>query len=157
VDFNLPERFDITYVGQDGEKHRPYMVHRALFGSIERFFAVMLESFNGAFPTWLAPVQARVVPVADEFDAYAQQVVERLRAADVRAEADLSDAGLGKKIREAQTSKIPYTLVVGGDERDAGTVAVRPYRGDQRKDVPLDTFVDEIVAEIRQRHVREAP
>jgi threonyl-tRNA synthetase len=153
VDFNLPERFDITYVGEDGAKHRPYMVHRALFGSIERFFAVMLESFNGAFPTWLAPVQARVVPVAAEFDDYAEQVAAALRAADVRVEVDLSDAGLGKKIREAQTSKVPYTLVVGGDERDAGTVAVRPYRGEQRKDLPLATFVDEVATEIRDRVV----
>jgi threonyl-tRNA synthetase len=153
VDFNLPERFDITYVGEDGAKHRPYMVHRALFGSVERFFAVMLESFNGAFPTWLAPVQARVVPVAAEFDDYAEQVAAELRAGDARVEVDLSDAGLGKKIREAQTSKVPYTLVVGGDERDAGTVAVRPYRGEQRKGLPLATFVEELAAEIRDRVV----
>jgi threonyl-tRNA synthetase len=156
VDFNLPERFDITYVGQDGEKHRPYMVHRALFGSIERFFAVMLESFNGAFPTWLAPVQARVVPVAAEFDEYAHEVGRRLREADVRAEVDVSDAGLGKKIREAQTSKIPYTLIVGGDEREAGTVSVRPYRGEQHKGVPLEGFVTDITTEIDDRRVGEA-
>jgi threonyl-tRNA synthetase len=154
VDFNLPERFDITYVGDDGAKHRPYMVHRALFGSIERFFAVMVESFNGAFPTWLAPVQVVVVPVAAEFDGYAEEVATQLRIHDVRVEVDASDAGLGKKIREAQTSKIPYTLVVGESERAAGTVAVRPYQGDQRKDVPVAAFVEELRTEIADRVTR---
>jgi threonyl-tRNA synthetase len=157
VDFNLPERFDISYVGEDGAKHRPYMVHRALFGSIERFFAVMVESFNGAFPTWLAPVQTVVVPVAGEFVGYADDVAAELRSRGVRVEVDDSDAGLGKKIREAQTSKVPYTLVVGGSERSAGTVAVRPYRGEQRKDVPLTTFLDELTSEIDDRGGRATP
>jgi threonyl-tRNA synthetase len=157
VDFNLPERFDISYVGEDGAKHRPYMVHRALFGSIERFFAVMVESFNGAFPTWLAPVQTVVVPVAGEFVGYADDVATELRARGVRVEVDASDAGLGKKIREAQTSKIPYTLVVGESERSAGTVAVRPYQGEQRKDVPLATFLDELTSEIEVRGGRATP
>jgi threonyl-tRNA synthetase len=148
VDFNLPERFDISYVGDDGAKHRPFMVHRALFGSIERFFAVMVESFNGAFPTWLAPEQVRVVPVAAEFDAYATEAVSALRAAGVRVHLDAGDGTLGHKIREAQTSKVPYTLIVGAAEAEARTVAVRPYRGDQRKEVPLDAFVAEVTAEI---------
>jgi len=148
VDFNLPERFDISYVGDDGAKHRPFMVHRALFGSIERFFAVMVESFNGAFPTWLAPEQVRVVPVAAEFDRYAGEVVDALRAAGVRVHLDAGDGTLGNKIREAQTSKVPYTLIVGSSEAEARTVAIRPYRGDQRKEVPLDSFVAEVAAEI---------
>ncbi len=148
VDFNLPERFDIAYVGEDGAKHRPFMVHRALFGSIERFFAVMVESFNGAFPTWLAPEQARVVPVAAEFDAYAAEVVAALRAVGARVHLDAGDGTLGHKIREAQTSKVPYTLIVGAAEAESRTVAVRPYRGEQRKEVPLDTFVAELAAEI---------
>ncbi len=151
IDFNLPERFDIAYVGADGDKHRPYMVHRALFGSIERFFAVMVESFNGAFPTWLAPEQVRVVPVAADFGDYAEKVAATLADRQVRVHVDASDATLGNRIREAQTSKIPYTLVVGGSEAEAGTVAVRPYRGDQRKDVPLDAFVAEVVDEILTR------
>jgi catechol 2,3-dioxygenase-like lactoylglutathione lyase family enzyme len=148
VDFNLPERFDVSYVGEDGAKHRPFMVHRALFGSIERFFAVMVESFNGAFPTWLAPVQAVVVPVAAEFDGYADEVAAAAAGAGVRVEVDASDAGLGKKIREAQTSKIPYTLVVGESERSArhrrgaalpgrpaqGRPARRVRRGARRRD-----------------------
>ncbi len=152
IDFNLPERFDISYIGQDGAKHRPYMVHRALFGSIERFFSVMVESFNGAFPTWLAPQQVRVVPVAAEFDDYARSVADALRAREVRVEVDSSDDTLGAKVRDAQTSKVPYTLVVGGSEAEAGTVAIRPYGTDrQRKDVALDEFVTEVVAEIAER------
>jgi threonyl-tRNA synthetase len=155
VDFNLPERFDIAYVGEDGAKHRPYMVHRALFGSIERFFAVMVESFNGAFPTWLAPVQVQVVPVAGDFVTYADEVAAALRAHGVRVEVDASDATLGNKIRAAQTSKIPYTLVVGGSEAEARTVAIRPYHGDQRKDVALEGFVAEVVREIAARGLTE--
>ncbi len=151
IDFNLPERFDVSYVGADGAKHRPYMVHRALFGSIERFFAVMLESFNGAFPTWLAPEQVRVVPVAADFLDYAQEVAGALRAHRVRVEVDAGDGTLGNKIRDAQTSKVPYSLVVGGSEADAGTVAIRPYHGEQRKDVELDAFVHELVDEIEQK------
>ncbi len=154
VDFNLPERFDITYVGADGERHRPFMVHRALFGSIERFFAVMVESFNGALPTWLAPVQVRVVPVASDFDGYAEQVASELRRAGLRVDVDRSDDTLGAKIRRAQTGKVPYATVVGATEQEASTVAVRPYAGDQRKDVPVDEFVAELVAEVAERRVK---
>jgi threonyl-tRNA synthetase len=150
VDFNLPERFDMTYVGADGAKHRPYMVHRALFGSIERFFAVMVESFNGAFPTWLAPVQVNVVPVASEFDGYADEVAAALREHEVRVQVDHGDGTLGNKIRASKTSKIPYTLVVGGSEAEGRTVAVNPYRGD-RYDQDLDGFVDAVTAEIAER------
>ena len=151
VDFNLPELFDVTYVGEDGHEHRPYMVHRALFGSIERFFAVMLESFNGAFPTWLAPVQVQVVPVAGDFVGYADEVASALRERRVRVEVDDSDDTLGNKVRKAQTSKVPYALIVGGDEAEARTVSIRPYHGKQRKQVPLDTFVAEVVDEIATR------
>ncbi|MFT5223692.1 MAG: threonyl-tRNA synthetase, partial [Glaciecola sp.] len=128
--------------------------HRALFGSIERFFAVMVESFNGAFPTWLAPVQAIIVPVASEFDDYAGEVAAALRERGVRVEIDHSDGTLGNKIRKAQTSKAPYALIVGDTERDAKTVAIRPYRGSQRKQVPLVDFVAEIAAEIVDRVVK---
>jgi len=155
VDFTLPERFDVSYVGTDGEEHRPYMVHRALFGSIERFFAVLVESTNGAFPTWLAPVQANVVPVAAEFDDYAETVAQALRDQGLRVEVDASDDTLGNKIRKSTTSKTPYTLVVGGDEASAGTVAVRPYSGKQRKGVPLADFVAELAAEVAERRVPE--
>ncbi|MEX0592574.1 MAG: threonine--tRNA ligase [Nitriliruptoraceae bacterium] len=147
VDLNLPERFDVTYIGDDGAKQRAVMVHRALFGSIERFFAVMVESFNGAFPVWMAPEQVRVVPVAADFVAYADEVRSTCVAAKLRASIDASDDTLGAKIRSAQTSKIPYTLIVGAQEQDTQTVAVRAYGGEQRKDVPVDAFVAELVAE----------
>ena len=147
VDFNLPGRFDISYVGEDGQKHEPFMVHRALFGSIERFFAVLLESTNGAFPLWLSPEQVRVVPVAADFLPYAEQVATTLRAGGLRVEVDTSDDTLGARIRSAQTEKVPVTLIVGSDEQDAGTVAVRRYGGEQRKAVPLDALVEELVAE----------
>ncbi len=151
VDFNLPERFDIEYVNEEGEKVRPFMVHRALFGSIERFFAVMVESFNGAFPTWLAPVQASIIPVASDFDEYAGEVAAALRAKGVRVEVDHSNDTLGNKIRKTATTKVPYGLIVGESERDARQVSIRPYSGDQRKGVPLDEFVSEIAEEIAER------
>jgi threonyl-tRNA synthetase len=151
VDFNLPERFELSYVGEDGARHRPYMVHRALFGSIERFFAVMVESTNAAFPTWLAPVQARVVPVAADFVDYAHRVREVLAAERLRVEVDASDDTLGAKIRASQTAKIPYTLVVGASEAKAGTVSVRPYQGEQRKDVPVHEIVAELVEAVAAR------
>jgi threonyl-tRNA synthetase len=157
VDFNLPERFDVAYVGEDGARHRPFMVHRALFGSIERFFAVLLESTNGAFPLWLAPEQVRVLPVAEDFLAYADEVAAACAAAGLRAEVDAADDTLGARIRRAQTEKVPVTLVVGGDEAEARTVAVRPYRGEQRRGVTLDVLVAELVAEAAAGRRGEVP
>jgi len=150
-DFNLPARFDLTYIGEDGDKHRTYMVHRALFGSVERFFAVMLESTGGAFPTWLAPTQVVVVPVSDDHDDYARQVAAQLAADGARVEVDPATETLGNRIRKAQTTKVPYALIVGGDEADAGTVSIRPYAGDQRRDVPLADFLAELADEIATR------
>jgi threonyl-tRNA synthetase len=123
------------------------MVHRALFGSIERFFAVLLESTNGAFPLWIAPDQVRVVSVAADYTAYAEEVESAFRAVGLRAEVDRSEDSLGAMIRRAQTEKVPYTLVVGGDEAASGTVAVRPYRGEQRKAVAIETLVAELLEE----------
>ncbi|HVM13094.1 MAG TPA: threonine--tRNA ligase [Egibacteraceae bacterium] len=151
VDFNLPERLDVAYAGDDGSPHRPFMIHRALFGSIERFFAVLLESTAGAFPTWLAPVQAVVVPVADRHHDYGGSVVAALAERDLRAELDDSDDTMGAKIRKHQLAKVPYQLIVGDSEAEAGTVAVRPRAGDQRKDVDLEAFVDELAAEVAAR------
>ncbi|MBW3620352.1 MAG: threonine--tRNA ligase, partial [Actinobacteria bacterium] len=151
VDFTLPDRFEMSYIGDDGEPHQPFMVHRALFGSIERFFAVMLESFNGAFPTWLAPLQVEVVPVAADFVDYGLQVAAALEERGIRVHVDDSDDTLGNKIRKAKTSKTPYALVVGSDEADRRTVAVNPYAGDRRKAVPVDDFVAEIAAEVAER------
>jgi threonyl-tRNA synthetase len=127
-DFNLPERFDMTYIGEDGKKHRPYMVHRALFGSIERFFGILVEQYAGAFPMWLAPEQARILPISERQQPYAQKLVAELRAAGLRATADMQPAGLGAKIRDARNERIPYLLVVGDEEVAAGTVSVRSRR-----------------------------
>jgi threonyl-tRNA synthetase len=151
VDFNLPERFDISYVGDDGASHRPYMVHRALFGSIERFFAVLLESTAGAFPTWLAPVQAVVVPISDKHHSYGGEVVASLVGQGIRAELDDSDDTMGAKIRKHQLAKVPYQLVVGDAEAAERTVAVRHRSGDQRKGVPLADFGSELAVEIAER------
>jgi threonyl-tRNA synthetase len=157
VDFNLPERFDVSYVGEDGARHRPFMVHRALFGSIERFFAVMLESTGGAFPLWLAPEQVRVVPVAADFAEPAAALTARLEAAGLRATLDASDDTLGARVRTAQTRRIAFTLVIGGDEVEAGTVAVRPFRGEKRRGVPVESFIAEALDAVERSRTGLAP
>jgi threonyl-tRNA synthetase len=147
-DFNLPERFQLEYIGADNARHRPIMLHRALFGSVERFFGVLLEHYAGAFPTWMAPVQARVLPVADAHQAYAEDVVARLQAAGFRT--DLVDAGdqLGKRIRNAKIETLPYVLVVGDDDVAAGTLGVNPRGGDVERGVPVADFIDRARAEV---------
>ncbi|HUW70449.1 MAG TPA: threonine--tRNA ligase [bacterium] len=141
-DFNEPERFDMTYIDSDGQKKRPYMVHRALLGSIERFFGVYLEHTAGAFPIWLAPEQAAVIPVGADFSEYAAQVVAELKKAGLRARGMLSDERMNAKIRDAQGQKVPYMLVVGAKERDEGTVAVRVRDGRQMPAMKVAEFVD---------------
>ncbi|CAN5906417.1 threonine--tRNA ligase [soil metagenome] len=153
VDFNLPERFGLGYVAADGAARQPFMIHRALYGSLERFFAILVEHFGGAFPTWLAPVQAVVVPIGEAHHDYATRVGDRLRAADLRVDVDRSDDTLGAKIRRHQLGKVPYQLIVGDAEVDAVTVSVRPRTGAQRKGVELDTLVDELVTEVAERRV----
>jgi len=150
-DFNEPERFDMTYVDADGQKKRPYMVHRALLGSIERFFGVYLEHTAGAFPVWLAPEQAVVIPVAPGFDEYARGVETALRKAGFRARADLSDARMNAKIRTAQGLKIPCMLVVGEKEAAAGAVAPRLRDGRQIPALALDAFIAELRAAVAER------
>jgi len=135
----------MAYVGEDGSReHRPIMIHRALLGSLERFFGILVEHYGGAFPLWLAPVQAIVLTVTDAQDSFAKDVVERMRAAGLRVEADLRNEKLGAKIREAQLLKIPYMLVVGDKEVQAGCVAPRPYSGKALPPVPVDQFIDQI-------------
>ena len=124
-DFNLPERFDVTYVAEDGREYRPYMVHRALLGSMERFFGVLIEHYAGAFPVWLAPVQAVVIPIADRHVEYAQGVAQRLKQSDIRVEVDDRSERMNAKIRHAQLQKVPYMLVVGDKEAEAETASVR--------------------------------
>jgi threonyl-tRNA synthetase len=137
VDFLLPERFGLEYTGEDGQKHRPVMIHRAPFGSLERFTGILIEHFNGAFPLWLAPVQVIMIPIADRHIEYANQVAKDLRAAGLRVEVDKSGDRMNKQIRNAQLQKIPYMLVVGDNEEAEGKVAVRTREGEDRG--PQDT------------------
>jgi threonyl-tRNA synthetase len=151
-DFNLPERFDLTFVGQDGQEHRPYMVHRALLGSMERFFGVLIEHYGGGFPVWLAPVQVEVIPIADRHNEYAHQVAGQLREAGLRVEVDDSSERMQAKIRDAQLQKIPYMLVVGDREAEKGTVAVRLRTEEDLGPRPVEEFVSmarEAIAEKR--------
>ncbi|WP_454141473.1 threonine--tRNA ligase [Microbacterium lacticum] len=148
VDPNLPERFGLEYTGPDGEKHRPIMIHRALFGSIERFFAILLEHYAGAFPVWLAPVQVVGIPVADDFAPYLDEIVTRLRERGVRAEVDHSADRMPKKIRTHTTQKVPLQLIAGEQDRSAGTVSFRFRDGSQTNGVPVDEAIEKIVAAI---------
>ena len=147
----LPERFDLTYIDADGQAKRPVAIHRAIFGSFERFIGILTEHFAGAFPTWLAPVQARVLPVSEKFIDYARTVHARLRAARIRAELDDRNEKLGYRIRDAQVRKVPYMLVVGGREAEGGTVSLRPRTGEDRGAVALDRVVADLTSEIAAR------
>jgi threonyl-tRNA synthetase len=151
IDFQQPDRFGLEYIDSDGQPKRPVMVHRAIFGSFERFIGILTEHYAGAFPTWLAPVQARVIPISEKFADYARGVHERLRAAHVRSELDDRNEKLGYRIREAQLSRVPYMLVCGGREAEAGTVGVRHRTGDDVGAVPLDRAVADLVREIGTR------
>ena len=144
VDYNLPERFDLTYVDEHDDRKRPVMIHRAPFGSLERFIGVLIEHCGGNFPTWLAPVQAQIIPVGDAVHDSAAEVARQLRTADVRVAVDTSDETVGYKIRQAETQKIPYMLVVGDREKEAGTVSVRSHDDGQQDTVSVDTFLDEV-------------
>ncbi len=150
ADFQLPERFDLEYVGADNQRHRPIMLHRALLGSIERFFGVLIEHYAGAFPTWLAPTQVRVLAVAEAHEPYAATVVDALRAAGARVDTSLADDGLGKRIRNAKLEKVPYVLVVGDDDVAAGTVGVNPRGGEVERGVALASFVEQFECEVAE-------
>ena len=151
LDFQLPQRFELEYIGADGEKHRPIMIHRVCFGSIERFIGILIEHFAGAFPTWLAPVQVKVLPISEKYEEYAKSVKAALDAADIRSEIDLRSEKIGYKIREAQGQKIPYMLVVGQKEQADGTVSVRSrFKGDEGAE-DLNVFIANIKAEITAR------
>lgn len=151
LDFNLPERFDLTYTAADGSRQRPVMIHRALFGSIERFFGVLLEHYAGAFPAWLSPVQVRCVPVAEAFNDYLFEVADQLRKQGVRVEVDTSDDRFGKKIRNASKDKIPFTLIAGGEDAEAEAVSFRYRDGSQENGVPIEQAIAKIVSAIAER------
>ena len=148
LDFNQPERFKLEYIAQDGSRRRPVMLHRALFGSVERFFGVLLEHYAGAFPTWMAPVQVKVLPVSQAHSGYAADVVAALRHGGFRAETVDSDEQLGKRIRNAKVDKVPYVLVVGDDDVAAGTVGVNPRGGEVERGVSLGSFIERITADV---------
>ncbi|HUQ40772.1 MAG TPA: threonine--tRNA ligase [Acidimicrobiales bacterium] len=151
VDFQLPQRFDLSFVGADNERHRPRVIHRALFGSFDRFFGVFLEHTAGNFPAWLAPVQARVLPVRDDHEGHAQKVVDRLRSEGFRAELSPAGEPLGGRIRRSKLDKVPYILVVGDDDVAAGTLGVNTRGGDVERGVPLDVFIERLAGEVRER------
>ena len=151
VDFQLPQRFDLEYQGADGTKQRPIMVHRALFGSIERFFAVLLEHYAGAFPPWLAPVQVEGIPISDAHVDYLEGVAEQMRAHGIRIEVDSSDDRMQKKIRNAQKQKVPFMLIAGDDDAAVGAVSFRYRDGSQKNQVPIAEAIEEIVAAIDSR------
>jgi threonyl-tRNA synthetase len=151
LDFNLPERFDLEYQAADGTRQRPVMIHRALFGSIERFFAVLLEHYAGAFPAWLAPVQVVGIPVHADFDGYLLDLAARLKAEGIRVEVDTSDDRMQKKIRNAQKAKVPFMLIAGAEDIAAGAVSFRFRDGTQDNGIPVDDAVARIVAAVRDR------
>lgn len=151
LDFQLPQRFELEYIGADGEKHRPIMIHRVVFGSIERFIGILIEHFAGAFPTWLAPVQVKVLPISEKYMDYAKSVQKKLDEAGIRVELDTRSEKIGYKIREAQQAKIPYMLVVGQKEEEDGTVAVRSRAAGDEGTKSLDAFISDIQKEIETK------
>jgi threonyl-tRNA synthetase len=150
-DFTLPERFDMNFVGEDGQEHRPYMIHRALLGSMERFMGVLIEHFAGAFPVWLAPVQAVLIPIADRHLPYAQEAAERLRAAGMRVQVDDRGERMNAKIRDAQNQKVPYMLVIGDREVEGGAVAVRLRTEENLGAMPLEAFLERFEQDLTSR------
>ena len=151
MDMQLPERFDVNYVGEDGEKHRAVMLHRAGYGSLERFIGILIEHFAGAFPSWIAPVQVKVVPVTEKHMNYARSVADALSASNVRVEIEEGNDTLGYKIRKAQMEKVPYTLVVGDKEMNGHTVSVRSHKNGDEGSLPVAVFVSNLIREIRDR------
>jgi len=148
VDFNLPERFDVTYIGEDNRAHRPIMIHRALLGSLERFFGVLIEHYAGAFPTWLAPIQAILITVADRHIPYGERIFERLRGAGLRVAKDFRNEKLGYKIREAQLQKIPYMVILGDQEMEKEALTIRTRKGENLPLMGIEDFIRKIKEEI---------
>ena len=144
LDFQLPERFELEYIGDDGEKHRPIMIHRVIFGSIERFIGILIEHYAGAFPLWLSPIQVKILPISDHFLEYAQKVADKLLENNIRIEIDSRNEKIGYKIRESQMQKIPYTLVVGEKEQNSNTISVRKYGEGDKGSMNLNDFILQI-------------
>ena len=148
VDFNLPERFDMSFIGEDNSRHQPIMIHRAIFGSMERFFGVLIENYGGAFPLWLSPVQIRIATIADDQKEYGEKVYRVLKEKNMRVEKDFRNEKLGFKVREAQLEKIPYLLVIGNNEVETGTVAPRKLGGKNLSSMTIEDFLNHIEKEL---------
>jgi threonyl-tRNA synthetase len=151
VDFQLPQRFDLEYVAPDGSRQQPVMIHRALFGSIERFFGVLTEHYAGAFPPWLAPVQVRAIPVADTYIPYLEEVISKMKKAGIRVDIDASDDRMQKKVRNAQLEKIPFMMIAGEEDQAAGAVSFRYRNGEQKNGISIDDAISEILKTIANR------
>ena len=150
-DFNLPERFKMSYIGEDGKEHRPFMVHRALLGSIERFMGILIEHYGGSFPTWLAPVQTAVLPVSQNYVEYAKKVAVELKSKGIITEVDERNEKIGYKIRDWETKKVPYMLIVGEKEKESNNVSVRQHKVGDKGSVPTAEFTSQILDEINNR------
>lgn len=153
LDFQLPQRFDLEYVGEDGQKHRPIMIHRVVYGSIDRFMGILIEHFAGAFPVWLAPEQVRVLPITDRNADYAAKVVETLKANGIRASLDDRNEKIGYKIREAHNMKVPYSIILGDDEQANGTISLRGRRNENASGIKLQDFVERVLTEIKTKKI----
>ena len=151
LDFQLPQNFDLKYTGADGAEHMPVMIHRVVFGSVERFIGVLTENCAGKFPTWLAPVQVKVLPISDKYFDYSTSVLEKLKAAGIRAEIDTRSEKIGYKIREARLQRVPYMLILGEKETEAGTVSARDRDTDETTEMSLDAFIAKCRDEIASR------
>ena len=154
LDFQMPERFDLSYVGEDGKEHRPVMIHRAIYGSLERFMGILIEHYGGAFPVWLAPVQVKILPVSDDQFSYAEELREKLASKEIRVEVDAANEKLGYKIRQAQLEKVPYMLVVGKNEAENRTVSVRDRREGDLGAMGIAEFKEKVLAEIREKIIK---
>ena len=155
MDMNLPQRFDISYIGEDGEKHQPVMLHRALFGSIERFLGILIENHAGKLPLWLSPEQVVVCPIVSDIDDYAEEVVKKLQEAGLYAKSDLRNEKINYKVREHSLAKVPVIAVVGAKEKENGTVTVRRLGSEKQETVKLDDFIAALVKEAQMPHLHE--
>ena len=151
VDYNLPERFDLTYVGSDGEKHRPVMIHRAPFGSMERFCGVLIEHFNGMFPTWLSPIQVHILTISEKHKEYAERIAQTLRDLALRVEVDSGDDTIGKKLRTHRKMRPAYLMILGDDEQTNGTVSFMGPSREQNKGILLKKFISDVTVEIKSK------
>jgi threonyl-tRNA synthetase len=151
LDFQMPQRFELEYTASDGTRQRPIMIHRALFGSVERFFGILVEHYGGAFPAWLSPVQVVGIPVGESHNTYLLEVVKQLKARGIRAEVDTSDERMQKKIRNAQTQKIPFMLIAGDEDISNSAVSFRYRNGEQKNGVAIEDAITEIVHAVEQR------